>query len=135
MRRLPALIPLLVWLAACGGDDATFTAEEFVAAVNQRGASLELGPELRSTRADVEVFAVALTSAGRGGAEEHGGGSLVVMPDAEAGAEEWERCDQAASLLCFRADNIAVLLEGDVGRRQEAALNAALQSIGEDTSD
>ncbi|HEX2129531.1 MAG TPA: hypothetical protein VHF58_09980, partial [Solirubrobacterales bacterium] len=107
----------------------------FVAAANERGASLELGPELRSTREDTRVYALAITGpGGEGRAEVHGGGSLTVTPSADAGAEEWERCDSAASLLCYRADNIVLILEGEVDEAEQAALATALQAIADDTS-
>jgi hypothetical protein len=135
VRRLVPVIASVFALAGCGEDDSGFTAEQFVAAVNQRGASLELGPELRSTREDTQVYALAITGQGeRGRAEVHGGGSLTVTPSVEAGAEEWERCDDAASLLCYRADNIVLILEGEVAEEELAALAVALQTIADETS-
>ena len=138
MRRLvPLILVLPTLLAGCSDDDESlFTAEQFVNAVNQRGASLALGPELRSTREDAEVYALALTSSAESGeVEEHGGGSLTVMPSADEGFAEWKRCDRAASLLCFRADNIVLILEGAASDTELAALTYALSAIADETSD
>jgi hypothetical protein len=144
VRRLLPLIPCVCLLGGCGGDDGGFTAEQFVDAVNQRGGALELGAALPSTRSDAEVYALELAGPGAvegagadepaGGDESHGGGSLAVMPDADAGLEEFERCEQAASLLCFRADNVVLLLEGEIEREEIAALATALRTIAAETS-
>jgi hypothetical protein len=108
-----------------------------VSAVNQRGASLELGPQLRSTRPDAQVYALELTDGEAAGeaAGGHAGGSLAVMSDADAGADEWKRCDEAASLLCYRADNVVLFLEGDISQAQQDALANALRLIQDETSD
>lgn len=145
VRRLLPLIPALLLLAGCGGDDSGFTAEQFVSAVNQRGAALELGPELRSTRTDATIYALELGEPraadefadGEEAAirEAHAGGSLAVMPDADAGLAEHVRCEEAASLLCFRADNIVLLLEGDIDEEQYDALARALHAIADETAE
>jgi hypothetical protein len=135
VRRLVPLIPVLCVLSGCGDDESGFTAEQFVAAMNERGASLALGPELRSAREDAQVYALALTGSSEGRVEEHGGGSLTVTPSAEDGYAEYERCRQAASLLCYRADNIVLILEGEAGPAELAALSNALRAIAEETSD
>ena len=143
-RALLSPIATLALLAGCGGDDSGFTAEQFVGAVNQRGAALELGAELRSTRPDATVFAVEV-GVPRAQAEDagdealpegetHTGGSLAVMPDAAAGLDEYRRCEQAATLLCFRADNVVLVLEGEIDPAQIAALSQALRAIAEETS-
>ena len=138
--RLLLLIPTLCLLGGCGGDDSGFTAEQFVASVNQRGAALELGPELRSTRPDAQVYALELGGVEAGDGKEapnedpHAGGSLAVMPDADAGFEEYERCEKAVSLLCFRADNIVLFIEGETDPAQLAELTNALRVIAEETS-
>jgi hypothetical protein len=139
VRRLLPLIPALWLLAGCGGDDAAFTADQFVGAVNQRGASLELGPELRSTRPDAQVFALELGPPGA--ADEHAasegteaGGSIAVMANADAGFEEWQRCEDAGSILCYRADNIVLFIEGEVAPAALAQLENALRVIADESS-
>lgn len=132
MSRLLPLLAIAL-LAGCGGDNAGFTAEQFVAAVNERGAALVLGPELRSSREDAEVYGIEVGPPG-GTGETHGGGSIVVMSSDDAGFAEYERCEKAASLLCFRADNVVLLLEGDIPDEQLAALTRALQALAEDTA-
>ena len=139
MRRLLPLIPALWVLAGCGGDDSAFTADQFVGAVNQRGASLELGPELRSTRPDAQVFALELGAREPGGGDAasegaEAGGSIAVMADADAGFEEWQRCEDAASILCYRADNIVLFIEGEVAPAALAQLENALGVIADETS-
>jgi hypothetical protein len=136
VRRLAVLLPCLVLAAGCGGDDDGFTAQQFVDAVNQRGAALELGPRLPSTRPDAEVYALAvLTPAGEAAAGgTHAGGSLVVTDDDDAGLAEYDRCGRAGVFKCFRADNIVLLLEGRIPADAEAALGAALRTIEEETS-
>ena len=138
VRPLLPLIPALGVLIGCGGGEDGFTAEQFVDAMNERGASLELGAELPSTRADAEVYAIELVGPaaeeGAGAdAPSHAGGSLTVMPDADAGFNEWQRCNAAASLLCYRADNAVLVLEGEIDPRQMEALDEALRTIEAET--
>jgi hypothetical protein len=138
VRRL-VLIPAVCLVAGCGGDDSSFTAEQFVAAVNQRGAALELGPELRSTRPDAHVYALELgtgeenETGGPVTEETHAGGSIAVMKDDDAGYDEYRRCEQAVSLLCFRADNVVLYIEGEVDPAQLGELTNALRVIAEET--
>jgi hypothetical protein len=139
VRRLLPLIPALLLLAGCGGDDSAFTADQFVGAVNQRGASLELGPELRSTRPEAQVFALELGAGDAAGGDTategtEAGGSIAVMADADAGFEEYRRCEQAVSILCYRADNIVLFIEGEVAPAALARLENALRVIAGETS-
>lgn len=129
----------------CGEGEETFTAAEFVDRANASGAGLELREELVSTQGDVEIWSVSFTGGaappGQPGAADnaspgtgatgtdlgHGAGSLAVAADAEAGSAEFERCEAAASLVCFRAANVVVRLEGatpDEIARLESAVRA-----------
>lgn len=135
MHRFPRLAAALAALAiaGCGGDDdgRTFTAEEFVSEMNERGADLVLGEPLETNREGADVFAVAFASESEPGATapEHGGGSLTVTEDAEAGLAEYERCEAAASILCYRANNVVVLLAGDFEPAETKALESALRKL------
>lgn len=49
-----------------------------------------------------------------GGTDEHAhgsGGSLIVAPDEEEAFAEYERCETALSLLCYRAANVVLRIE------------------------
>ena len=115
-----------VTLGACGGE-AEFDAPGFVELANEAGAGMELREELLSTGVDVEVWAVSFPEDGSGaaptGASEeldhegeahaHGtAGSLAVAADADTARGEFERCEASATLVCFRAANVVLRLEG-----------------------
>jgi hypothetical protein len=120
-------------MAGCGGDgEPTFGAEEFVEAANRNGAGLELGEPLTAAGGEGEIYGVSLRSppGGDGGGEpEHGGGSLRVTDSTQAAEEEHARCEGAASLLCFRAANVVVILEDDVHPAGLARLTDALRAM------
>jgi hypothetical protein len=130
-------------LAGCGSGETTFTAQEFVERANDEGAGLELADRLSSASGAAEVWSVRLSGGDPGGPSPsppasgagsslgadlaHGGGSLAVSEDAEAGAAEYDRCEQAVTLTCFRAANVVLRLEGgtpDEVARIEDALRA-----------
>lgn len=125
---------------ACGSGERTFSAEEFVEEANENGAGLSLGEPLLAEGEDREVYALRLEGetespggepAG-GAAEGHGGGSLRVASDAEAALAEYERCETAVTLLCFRAANIALILEGELPAEDRARIEGALRAMASD---
>ena len=131
-------LSLAATLGACGGE-REFSAEEFVEEANANGAALELGAALESTRADAETFAVSLSEGEREPAHEqddaghaHGGGSLTITADAEAGLAEYERCEAAPTLLCFRASNAVLLLEDSLPADELAPIEAAFRAMATD---
>lgn len=131
---LPALAAaalLATGVGACGDDEnsATFTAAGFVQAVNREGAGLALGEQLPSTATSYEVFSATFTEH-PGGVEDareeeqghraegngHAHGrvvSLVVTASDEAAIAEYERCESALSLTCFRAANVVAYMEAE----------------------
>jgi hypothetical protein len=134
---LAALAVAAIPLAACGagGNDDRFTAEGFVAAVNEHGAGVELGEPLPYERADAELHNVTFEEATEDHAAEaeeeeghaHGSGTLAVFADEDAAFAEYERCS-ATTLECYRAANVAVsFLEAESADLDR--LTAALQAL------
>ena len=118
-------------LAACGGG-RTFSAAEFIDEANAYGASLILGESLDTTRDSAEIYAVGVAPPGGGPAAAAGGGSLTVAADADAGLAEYERCESTGALLCYRASNVALLLEDELTPKQLADLEQAFHSLASD---
>jgi hypothetical protein len=118
-------------LAGCG-DGRTFTAEEFVEEVNGEGVQLRLGSELVTDREDKELYGVELEPVanlpGAGGA--HSGGSMSVYEDSDGADEELASCEAAADLLCFRAANVVIVLEG--GGIEAQQLGVAIERIADE---
>jgi hypothetical protein len=128
-------------LAACG-DEATFTAEELVAEVNARGAQVRLGERLTTSQEGVELYALRLAGAGAapgvpsgdaGSApvDVHGGGTLTITENDDAALAEYERCESAVSLVCYRAANAVLIFEGAVPNQDLARIEAAVQAMAE----
>ena len=130
--RLGALLLATLALAAGCGDDREFTAEEFVEEVNGEGVKLELGRELLTAREDQALYAVELPQVARlpGGAERHAGGSLSVSNDEDGADQELASCQAAADLLCYRAANVVVVLEG--GGIEAQQLGVAIERIADE---
>jgi hypothetical protein len=123
-----------VALAAAGcGDDGTFTAQDFVTAINAQGVNLELGDPLTTEEEGKELYAIELSPAGgprrdSQGEEVHAGGSLSVYESDEGEPdEEFSSCQAAADLLCYRAANVVVVLEG--GGIEAQQLGVAMQRL------
>ena len=133
---LAALALIAVPLAGCG--EREFDAREFVAEANANGAGLELGEPLLSSRDETEIYAVevkptAATGETGDGAPrhlEHAGGSLIVAPDVEAGEEEYERCEGAVTIVCYRAANVVLALEGEPQSPELVGVDGAIRALG-----
>jgi len=125
-------------IAAAGcGSGATFTAEEVVAAANEHGAQLELGEPLPAGEGGMETHGLGFADAAEGNedaAEDHddvhAGGSLVIAPDDEAALAQYHRCEQAASLICFRAANAVLFFEDTAPRADLERLEGAIRAMG-----
>lgn len=118
-------VAALVVIAGCGEEQRTFTPSEFVDEMNDEGADLELGADLLSTQAGLGVFEIRL---GR-----DGDGSLTIAEDPEGGASEYERCEGAATLLCYRAANAVLIFDGaEIAVGDLAPVEAAIRTIAED---
>jgi hypothetical protein len=145
-RRRPGLWPLLpgllatVALAACG-DERHFSAQELVAEINEQGAGLRLGEPLTSTQEELELYAVRLegaqapgpaTAEGLPPTDVHAAGSLTITDGDDAGLAEYERCEDAASLICFRAANAVLIFEDTVPNEDLARIETAIGALAED---
>ena len=137
MRLTVALVLTAVIATGCGGSDG-FDAEGFIARANEAGANLVLGEELLGTDSDVEVYEVELAESAAPDAAKagqaspshaHGGGSLYVTESDEAGVAEYERCESAATLLCFRASNVVLILNDAIPETEIAAVEEAFLSL------
>jgi hypothetical protein len=138
---LAAVLALAASLAGCGSGEPTFSADEFVAEANGNGAHLELGVPLSTSDTGDELYALEVGHAdepvkeqglpeARGELEhEHAGGSLRVSESAEDAEAEYSRCEAAATLLCYRAANVVVILEEGAERRDLRALEAAIRAM------
>ena len=128
-----ALLSVAALAAGCGAKE--FGAQEFVREANARGAGLQLGEPLVSTREEMEIFAVELlpTSAtGEVGPDQGGqraAGSLIVAPDIETGEEEYVRCEGAVTLVCYRAANVVLALEGQPGSPELVGVDGAIRAL------
>jgi hypothetical protein len=137
-----AVIAIGTLLAACGGDEEAldrqqFDAEEFVEAINEEGAEVELGDELESQQEGTQVFAFEFEDhAGehREDGDDHGhgsGGSIVVTSDDEAGVAEYQRCESAVTLLCYRVSNVVMFFEDEAPDEDIARIGAAITSFAD----
>jgi hypothetical protein len=130
---LAVLLALLV--AACGGE-RTFEPGEFVDAANEEGAGLVLGEQLTSIEEGVDVYALSFTgeaTAPATGEDEHGhgtGGSMIVTDDAETAMAEFERCESAVSLTCYRASNVVLYFNAAPTDEHVVPVEAAIRALG-----
>lgn len=122
-------------LAAAGCGEQTFTASELVDAANEQGARLALGEQLTTSRDGAEVYAVSSAASPEspnpqlvGGG---GKGTLLVAADAGSGSEEFDRCEAAADLTCFRAANVVLRFESLDGPDQ-ARISGAISALASD---
>jgi hypothetical protein len=124
----------LVALAGCGApyEDA----QSFVDAANAEGAGFELGPSLSSSNPDYDIYALELEGAqdpheGEEAGQAHlGGGSITVAPGEDEALAEYEECEAAATLLCWRAGNVTLVLEGEIGAEERARVSDAISALG-----
>jgi hypothetical protein len=137
-------IALLAGLVgACGDDETTFTGDELVAEVNANGAGVQLGEPLTTAQEDLELYALRLRGSGAapgvapgdpGSApvDVHGGGTLTIAKDADAALTEYERCESAVSLICFRAANAVLAFEGAVPNQDLERIESAISAMAEE---
>jgi len=124
-----ALIACLATVAGCGST--TFTADELVAELNAHGAEVGLGEPLAAEGA-VEIHALELGAVAEDDDHAHAGGSVMITEDDDSALAEYQRCESAASLLCFRAANAVLLLEDSVPRDDLARLESAVRGLASD---
>lgn len=131
--RLPIIVLGAVSLMALGGcGERTFSAQEFISEANAQGASLALGEPLDTTRDGTEIYAVGIAPPGAGPAQASGAGSVTITEDSDAGLAEYERCESTGALLCYRASNVALLLEDEFSPAQLKKIEAAFRALASD---
>lgn len=122
---------LLIAGAGCGGE-RTFTAEEFVDAVNAEGAAIALGGVIAKNQDGLEIREVTFTesvpSATGAGDETRGSGAMLVLDDAGEAGDELERCEAAPAFTCFRAANVLLRFER-IFPEEQARIIQAFQAI------
>jgi hypothetical protein len=120
-------------LAGCGGEP-NYSAEEFIDAANAQGAGLVLADPLETTREEVDLYALQFEGGPSSGTatplDAHGGGTLTVAEDAEAGAAEYDRCEAAPALLCFRAGNVSLYFAGALDPADLRRVENAIRALG-----
>ncbi len=121
-----AALLLVIALLVAGCGEREFEPAEFVEEANAEGASLILGEALTSTQEGIDVFALSFAE-GSGS-----GGSLLLAEDAEAATAEFERCQAAVSLTCYRAANVVLYFEGAPTDESVAGVDAAIRALEED---
>jgi hypothetical protein len=122
--------------AGCGGDqERYFTAADFVDQMNQNGASLKLG-RLISEDGDTEVNAVKIqgtapSATGEGAKlKPSGTATVLVLGDAEAASDEYDRCSGSAATTCFRAANVLLRVE-HIQPTDQAELTTAVEAMAQ----
>lgn len=139
LARIVALFAAFLALAGAGcGGERTFTPQGFIDDMNGHGAALALGDVLTTNPDGIDVWAVSLTNlapsaTGEGATPEVAptAATLLVFADADAARTEFDRCDGAPSLTCFRAAN-AVLRVEDIEPSDQARLTTAIEAIGDE---
>jgi hypothetical protein len=137
LAGLTAAAALALAASSCS-EERTLSADEFVADVNEQGVELTLGEPLSASDEDKEIYEIELEPlAGapappdeEGAGHAHTGGSLYVYDDTAAADEEMQACQAAADLVCYRAANVVVILEG--GGIEAQRLGVAIQKLAED---
>lgn len=140
MRLVTLLTALLAAaaLAGCGGDDEserTFDAAGFVAAANEQDAGITLGDELETPRSEVTIHEIEFTEATEATGETspegegHGGGSLSIATSTKVAMEEFSRCENAVTLICFRAANAVLIIENEADPQNLARIEAAIRGL------
>lgn len=128
------LATVVIGFAGCGEKD--FSAEDFVAEANENGATLELGGDLVTDDESKDLYELQLRplngqAAAGAGSHAHPGGSLAVYDDGSGAEKGVTECEAAADLLCYRAGNVVIVLEGEAIAPEQVALAAAIQKMAE----
>jgi hypothetical protein len=134
VRRIAAGALVAVAAIAACGDEPTLSAQKFVQEVNRQGVELRLGEPLVTDDQGKELYAVELEPLTGPRVDSHGdpihsGGSLSVYDDSDGANGEYANCRRATDLLCYRLDNIVVVLEG--GGLETRQLGLAMQRLAD----
>jgi hypothetical protein len=122
-------------LAGCGGaDERQLSAREFIGEMNDNGAALKLGPVVTQNEDGVDVNEVTIlrtapTPTGEGSKPRpSGSATLLVLSDADAAMDEYDRCQGAPSLSCYRAANVVLRIQ-DLQPTDRALLTSAISNL------
>jgi hypothetical protein len=130
------MIAAALVIAGCGNEERHLSARDFVDEMDQNGASLKLGPVV-GTEDDAETYRVTIsqtapTPTGEGSKPKpSGSATLLVLPDAQAAMDEYDKCQGEPSLSCYRAANVILSIE-DLQPTDRALLTAAISNLASD---
>jgi hypothetical protein len=131
-----ALLVVPVLLVGCGDGSQTLTASEFVDRINAEGVSIELGERLATSGGAKELHAVELPPlpgepkpGHRSEAEPGASGSLYVFDDDGGAEDQLMACQASGGLLCYRAENIVVILDEESSRLTAQRLALAIRRL------
>jgi len=116
------LLATVATFQGCGGE-VTFDADGFVEALNAEGVEIELGGALVNDQEGVEVREVSFNRVS---------GTLVVTASEETGTAEYERCETAVTLLCYRAQNVVLMFEDEIDPAKRTRLESAFRALAGD---
>ena len=133
MRFAAATIVLALIATAAGCGEREFTAQEFVDSANEQGAELALGDQITTTESDEPVIRISF--APPPGTDPNpqlqagdGSGTMIVASDAEIAGAEFDHCETAADLTCFRAANVVLRFEG-MAAADRARVSGAVSAL------
>ena len=128
-RALIAAALALTAIAGCGGE-RTFEPDEFVAEINTHGAELVLGPVLMTRDDGVDVHVLESSTEGETQLSgESGAATMLVLGDSGAAEDEFERCETAPVLTCFRVANVVLRFE-EMDPAERARIVGAVEPMG-----
>ena len=116
---------------ACGGE-REFDAGGFIDAANDEGAELALGEQITMTPADEPVYAIRFAApSGDPNPQLQSGrssGTMIVAGDAGSAGEQFDHCEGAADLTCFRAANVVLRFEA-MAAADRARVSGAVSAL------
>ena len=128
-RALIAAALTATAISGCGGE-RTFEPEEFVDEIDENGGELVLGEVLTTREDGVDIHVL------RSSAEEDtqlsgqsGSATMLVLGDAGDAEDEFERCESAPVLTCFRVANVVLRFE-DMDAADRARIVGAVEAMG-----
>lgn len=137
-RRNLARAALAAALLVAGCGEKEFTAESFIDSMNDHGATLALGPVIAENPDGVEVHRITFTETapsatgeGEGTEAANGDATLLIFDGSGDAEDEFDRCNGAPALTCFRASN-AVLRVENLQPSDRARITTAIQGVGSD---
>lgn len=135
-KRL-ALLGLASALIAGCGSEPKLSASAFIDRINDEGVSIELGQRLATSGGADELYAVELPPlpgepkpAPGSEASPGASGSLYVFDDTRGAGNQIEACRASAGLICFRVQNIAVVLDEESSPLEVRRLGVAISRLG-----